>query len=75
MQGPDWARVQELFWAALDRPAAEREAFLEDACGGDDALRADVVSLLAADAVVGPDPLRLLALEALRSWRRAIAAK
>jgi WD40 repeat protein/tRNA A-37 threonylcarbamoyl transferase component Bud32 len=50
-------RVQELFGAALDRPAPERAAYLREACGGDDELRARIEALLAAheraDAVLG----------------------
>ena len=34
--------------SALDRPAAERDAFLRSACGGDAQLEAEVRSLLAA---------------------------
>jgi Tol biopolymer transport system component len=45
-----WQRVKELFQAALDRPAAERDAFLAAEAGGDDALRREVESLLDADA-------------------------
>ncbi|MCK5945084.1 MAG: protein kinase [Planctomycetes bacterium] len=48
---PDrFRRVQELFDRALDVPAAERAAFLQRECGDDDALLADVTSLLDADA-------------------------
>ncbi|MGH9330110.1 MAG: serine/threonine-protein kinase [Vicinamibacterales bacterium] len=42
-----WRRVTQLFHAALERPAAERDAFLAVACGGDAALAAEVRSLLA----------------------------
>ncbi len=49
-----WARVQSLFDAALARPAADRAAFLDAACAGDPALRAEVGSLVAADT--GPTP-------------------
>lgn len=48
-----WARVEALFHTALDLPAKERRAYLEDACGGDETLRAEVTSLLAA--AEGPD--------------------
>src|SRR5437868_5269391 len=41
-------RAKELFLAALSQPAADRRAFVEAACGGDEALRLDVASLLAA---------------------------
>ena len=38
---------------ALDRPEAERSAFLRRACGGDEALRREVSELLAAAAAAG----------------------
>ncbi len=45
----DWSRVTDLFAAALEREAGEpRRAFLEEACAGDGALRAEVDSLIAA---------------------------
>ncbi|QDV08383.1 Serine/threonine-protein kinase PknB [Planctomycetes bacterium Poly30] len=46
MTESDWARVKELFGDALELPAAERAAFLDGACAGDLALRAEVESLL-----------------------------
>jgi serine/threonine protein kinase len=46
MRPRDWPKVEELYHAALERPAAEREAFLDQACGGDDELRREVQSLL-----------------------------
>jgi len=49
----DWTRVTALFTAALERPASERDAFLAEACGGDEALRREVISLLAAHARAG----------------------
>jgi Tol biopolymer transport system component len=45
-----WPRVKALFEAALDRPPAERGPFLAAETVGDDALRLEVESLLAADA-------------------------
>jgi Tol biopolymer transport system component len=45
-----WRRIKALFQATIDRPPAERDAFLADAVGGDDALRREVESLLASDA-------------------------
>jgi tetratricopeptide (TPR) repeat protein/predicted Ser/Thr protein kinase len=39
-------RAAEVFLAALSRPAAERDAFLVDACASDDALLREVGSLL-----------------------------
>ncbi len=44
-----WERVAELYRAALERPAGEREAFLTQACGADDELRREVESLLAQE--------------------------
>jgi len=39
-------RAKDVFIAALDRPAVERSRFLDEACGGDEALRHEVESLL-----------------------------
>jgi WD40 repeat protein/predicted Ser/Thr protein kinase len=44
------ARVRELFDQAADLPAADRSAFLEAACAGDGALRAEIEALLARDS-------------------------
>ena len=49
MDADRWNRVQEIFEAVLDRPSAERDTFLVAACAGDEALRREVESLLAAD--------------------------
>ncbi|HXT22773.1 MAG TPA: serine/threonine-protein kinase, partial [Thermoanaerobaculia bacterium] len=49
----DRARFQQVdavFAATLERPAAERDAFLSTACAGDPELRREVERLLAADA-------------------------
>ncbi len=43
-----WESVDRIFEAALDHAPAERPAFLEVACAGDDELRAEVESLIAA---------------------------
>src|SRR5207248_9430259 len=45
---PANARSKELFLAALSRPPAERQEFVETACGDNAELRVDVESLLAA---------------------------
>src|SRR5262245_14044754 len=42
-------RIQELFDQAVVLPPEQRPAFLEAACAGDQALRAEVESLLACD--------------------------
>ncbi len=44
-----WKQIEQLYHAALRREAGERAAFLQEACGGDDALRQEVESLLAYD--------------------------
>jgi eukaryotic-like serine/threonine-protein kinase len=44
-----WQRVRSLFEAAVERPPAERAAFLAAETADDDALRLEVESLLAAD--------------------------
>ena len=43
-----WRRIEDVLHAALEQPPADREAFLERECGGDDELRREVASLLAA---------------------------
>jgi predicted ATPase/serine/threonine protein kinase len=43
-----WQRLNQLYASALERRPSERAAFLEQACGGDQALRDDVASLVAA---------------------------
>lgn len=41
-----WQRIEKVFHAALDRAPADREAFLNEACGADSELRAEVIKLL-----------------------------
>src|SRR5215470_2543707 len=45
-----WRRIKHLYYTALERDANEREAFLAEACAGNEALRSDVESLLRCDA-------------------------
>ena len=47
MKPDGWAQVSRLYHAALAQDANERGRFLARACGGDDALRREVESLLA----------------------------
>jgi predicted ATPase/serine/threonine protein kinase len=59
MNGELYERIGQLFHAALELPREQRAAFLTGACGGDQALRSEVESLLAAhdaagDFVAGP---------------------
>lgn len=42
-----WMTVKRIHQAVLERDAAGRAAFLEEACAGDEALRREVESLLA----------------------------
>jgi hypothetical protein len=44
----EWARAREVFGDAVQRRSDERDAYLDEACSGDPALRAEVASLLAA---------------------------
>ena len=53
MAGPGWQNQKDVFLAALARPPELRGAFLDAACGGDDELRRDVESLLAAHDAAG----------------------
>lgn len=48
MDAERWQRVNALFHAALERAPAERDAFLDEVCAGDPALRAEVTSLVAS---------------------------
>jgi serine/threonine protein kinase/tetratricopeptide (TPR) repeat protein len=44
-----WKQIKELFGATLEREPGERRVFLQDACGADESLRAEVESLLAEE--------------------------
>ena len=46
MSSDRWSDVEQLFHDALARDAGERAAFLNEACGSDEALRREVESLL-----------------------------
>ncbi len=45
-----WTRIERLVQSALARPQEERKGFISEACGGDLALRDEVLSLLAHEA-------------------------
>jgi hypothetical protein len=47
-----WCRIEKLYHAVLAQDAAERAAFLAEACAGDEGLRQQVESLLANPASV-----------------------
>ena len=68
MDGGRWQRVKDLFAAALEKDADERDAFLAEACATDPGLRAEVDSLIAAhestdDFIERPAAHRALDLE------------
>jgi len=69
-----WRRIEELFAAALRIDPAVREAWLDDACGDDEGLRAELTRLLDQDAqaireksLTAPEPPGR-ALEQTESW-------
>lgn len=48
MNSNHWQRIEELFHAASELPAADRTVFLNSECSGDELLRGEVESLIAA---------------------------
>jgi serine/threonine protein kinase len=46
----NWDHVQQIFLAVADRSPAERASLLQEMCGGDAVLRAEVESLLRSDS-------------------------
>ena len=48
MTSAEYARLKDLFFAALEQPAGERGTFLETACGGDPDLHRRLLTLLEA---------------------------
>jgi eukaryotic-like serine/threonine-protein kinase len=48
-----WRRIRSLLDAALELPADVRTAFLDEACGSDDGLRAELEGLLASESRAG----------------------
>src|SRR3712207_3938858 len=44
-----WRQIDTIFRVAVERPGAERAAFLDGACGADPELRREVESLIAHD--------------------------
>lgn len=53
MKADRWRQVEQLYDAAIDLPAAERARFAQEACAGDEDLRRELLSLLAAEQKVG----------------------
>ena len=46
MDSEQWKQLDKLLHAALQRPAEERDAFLREACAGDERLEREARSLL-----------------------------
>lgn len=44
-----WEQIERLYYAALERELGARDAFLDETCAGDEALRREVAGLLACD--------------------------
>ena len=67
MDNDRWNHVDQLLQSALDIPAVERDAYLRNACGGDQRLEDEVRSLLAAhdraDSFLGAPAIDLAARE------------
>jgi len=49
MKPERWARIEHLYHAALERGPDERQAYLDEACAGDETLRRQVAALLVCD--------------------------
>ncbi|MFN2454339.1 MAG: protein kinase [Pyrinomonadaceae bacterium] len=43
-----WRQIEDVLQSALDRPLAERAAFLDEACAGDEVLRSEATTLVRA---------------------------
>src|SRR5581483_8648785 len=66
-----WRQIEALYQAALELDGAARAAFLDQACAGDKALRAEVASLLESHAEAGS----FLAAPAMQVAARALASE
>ncbi|HKQ77941.1 MAG TPA: protein kinase [Blastocatellia bacterium] len=69
-----WKQIDHLLQEALERELAERAAFLEQACGGDDELRREVESLIGFHVrgetfIETPPAVLAAALLAEKEWR------
>ena len=53
MDPQQWKQVDNLLHRVLDRPPGERDAFLRQACGGDETLEREVRSLLTSHEEAG----------------------
>jgi eukaryotic-like serine/threonine-protein kinase len=48
-----WQHVKDIFYAALERPPAERASFIDSACAGDEATREEISQLVSAHEETG----------------------
>src|SRR5580698_7476907 len=64
MPSQQWERIESIFLNAADLPRAEQQAFLDQACGDDRALRQEVQSLLDSDRKSGEKITRAVETEA-----------
>ena len=53
MKPERWQQLDKLFHSAMERAPTKRAAFLDEACAGDEELRKEVESLIAADERAG----------------------
>jgi Tol biopolymer transport system component len=65
-----WQQLDRIFIEAVQRTAEERSRFVDDACGTDGALKADVLALLAAS----DESSEFMATSALEHLARTVAA-
>ena len=49
MNKDQWQQIEKIFYAAMELPREEREAFVSQACVGDEVLHCEVQALLAAN--------------------------
>ncbi|MGH9767973.1 MAG: serine/threonine protein kinase, partial [Blastocatellia bacterium] len=52
-RNPRWERIKQIFHAALEEPPQQREAYLREACAGDQELMREVERLVANDRSAG----------------------
>ena len=48
MNAERWQEIETVLQDALDRPPLERASFLEDVCAGDEELKSEAATLIAA---------------------------
>src|SRR6266508_106842 len=66
-----WKQIERLYHAALECEAEAREAFLDEACAGDEDLRREVAGLLACD-VPSDSFIQSPAIE-MAAWAKSIS--